>query len=61
MIVIHHSRAALTAPTVAFPQDLMMPEVDGLHLLRFVRSHEWLRNLPVVSKFWSMPHAGCSP
>lgn len=28
--------------------DVMMPEVDGIALLRFVRAHEALRNLPVV-------------
>lgn len=28
--------------------DLMMPDVDGLDLLRYVRSHELLRELPVV-------------
>lgn len=28
--------------------DLMMPDVDGLDLLRYVRSHELLKELPVV-------------
>lgn len=32
-------------------QDVMMPEVDGLELLRFVRSNEELSNLPVISEW----------
>jgi hypothetical protein len=31
-------------------QDVMMPQVDGLDVLRFVRSHELLSSLPVISK-----------
>jgi CheY-like chemotaxis protein len=28
----------------------MMPQVDGLDVLRFVRSHEGLSSLPVISE-----------
>jgi CheY-like chemotaxis protein len=31
-------------------QDLMMPEVDGLDILRYVRSNTQLEGLPVISK-----------
>ena len=30
--------------------DVIMPEVDGLELLRYVRSHQYLSSVPVVSE-----------
>lgn len=33
-----------------FGQDVMMPDVDGLELLRQVRADESLATMPVVSK-----------
>ncbi|GFH28905.1 hypothetical protein HaLaN_27472 [Haematococcus lacustris] len=33
------------------PPDVMMPQVGGLDLLRYVRSHKHLSDLPVVSEF----------
>lgn len=32
-------------------QDVMMPEVDGLEVLKYVRANEVLKDLPVVSKW----------
>lgn len=36
-------------------QDLMMPEVDGLDILRYVRSNTQLEDLPVISKQQLLP------
>eukprot|EP00877_Chromochloris_zofingiensis_P000662 jgi/Chrzof1/10597/Cz05g04240.t1 len=33
-------------------QDVMMPEVDGLELLRYVRSNNELTDLPVISEYF---------
>lgn len=33
-----------------------MPEVDGLEVLRFVRSHQKLGSMPVVSEYIQTQH-----
>ncbi len=50
--VAHDGRAAIeelvNRPPDLVLLDLMLPEVDGVSVLRFLRSHESLRDLPVV-------------
>ena len=52
VLVTHDGRAAIQALQQHVPDvvmlDLMLPEIDGLGVLRFIRSEERLRHLPVV-------------
>ena len=52
VLVTHDGRAAIEALQQHTPDvvmlDLMLPEIDGLGVLRFLRSNERLRHLPVV-------------
>jgi len=52
VLVTHDGRAAIEALQQHVPDvvmlDLMLPEIDGLGVLRFLRSDERLRHLPVV-------------
>ena len=52
VLVTHDGRAAIDALQQLVPDvvmlDLMLPEIDGLGVLRFLRSDERLRHLPVV-------------
>lgn len=48
----HADHAPLLSPLdYVLPQDVMMPEVDGLELLRYVRSNNELSQLPVISEW----------
>lgn len=48
--VVAHCLLLLLPLPVTHPQDLMMPEVDGLDILRYVRSNIQLAGLPVISE-----------
>lgn len=41
-------------------QDLMMPEVDGLDILRYVRTNTLLEDLPVISECMAPLRADCA-
>ena len=36
--------------------DLKMPKIDGLEVLKEIRSHEWVKNLPIVMLTSSREH-----
>lgn len=54
-----HHHTCCHAHLVLVLQDLMMPEVDGLDILRYVRGNTLLEDLPVISECRVAAYGGC--